>query len=287
MEPAMGRSLRVLEDYARVLKSMHVSSVACGATGVIRRAQNSGEFLHRVHSSSGISPRILSEQEEAFLSAKGVLSVLPPCSGAVILFDLGGSSTEFTVFHPRQQDKLWCTSVFLGAATTTERFLIKDPPGTAAMNQATAHMASTLGPTLERVSRCAGDLSPSAPPLTLVGTAGTVTTLAAMKLEMTHYRAERVNGLILEKDWIAGKIEELASSSLEERRHMKGLEKGREDIILGGALVVHKILEGLNLDTMVVTDAGLLEGLLLDGAERILGLPKTLLGPLTWHTQKG
>ncbi len=286
-EPAMERSLRVLEEYARVLKTMRTRTIACGATGVLRRARNKEEFLHRAHQASGISPRLLSEQDEALLSAKGVLSVLPPCSGVVVLFDLGGSSTEFTVVHPLQHQKVSCTSVFLGAATTTERFLQEDPPGKDSLNQAAAHIISTLKPTLERVVRNIHDLSPSSPPITLVGTAGTVTTLAAMKLKMTDYRAHRVNGLTLERDWIAQQVEELASSTLEQRRRMAGLEKGREDIILGGALVVQKILEGLHLDRMVVTDAGLLEGLLLDGAQRALELPETLLSPLTWHTQKG
>ncbi len=286
-ESAMARSIEVLKEYARVLETLGAATVVCGATGVLRRASNAKAFLDRINRESGLSPSVLSEEEEAFLSAKGILSVLSKPAEWAILFDLGGSSTEFTLLQLQQPERIWCTSIFLGAATLSERFLQGDPPGSAAVGRAFTHVATVLKPVVAHIRRLLNNRDPSSQNVMLVGTAGTVTTLAAMKLEMSCYQPHRVNGLTLEHDWVVRTIARLGASTLEQRRRMAGLEPGREDILLGGAVVVRGILEGLNLTEMVVTDAGLLEGLLLHGAETALGRPKSLVSPLTWQTEKG
>ena len=89
------------------------------------------------------------------------------------------------------------------------------------------------------------DLNIPSQALQLVGTAGTVTTLAAMLLEMDLYQPSRVNGLILSEEWLTRLIDRLATLSLAQRRELAGLEKGREGIILGGALIVHELMNGL------------------------------------------
>ncbi len=282
-ESAMDRSFHVLWEYAERFQAMGVSTVKCGATGVLRRARNSHELLNRVKVMTGIVPHVLAEEEEALLSARGVLSVLPDPGGCVVLFDLGGSSTEFTVLAPKNPDGLWCTSVFVGAATLTERYLREDPPGWVAMEQASRYIVHALAPTLSRVARILTVSCSASHPVTLVGTAGTVTTLAAMKLKMQKYQPHRINGLTLDHDHIVEMIRILASSTIKQRLCLDGIEPGREEIILGGAMVVRGIMEGLNMKELVVTDAGLLEGLLLDAVETACGLPKTLVSPLTWH----
>jgi exopolyphosphatase/guanosine-5'-triphosphate,3'-diphosphate pyrophosphatase len=122
--------------------------------------------------------------------------------------------------------------------------------------------------------------------LRLVGTAGTVTTLAAMHMEMTTYEPYRVNGLSLSEKWLAATIDLLAGMSLESRRRISGLEAGREDIILGGALIVMEVLRGFSQNRFIVMDAGLLEGLLLSLIEKEQGLPPSLLSPFAWLTTK-
>ncbi len=127
--------------------------------------------------------------------------------------------------------------------------------------------------------------------LRLVGTAGTVTTLAAMYLNMERYVPYRVNGLVLTKDWLSLTIESLAQMPLAQRRLIAGLEPGREDIILGGAVIVSEILSCFGQDRFIVTDAGLLEGLLIDLIEKESGLyggeAAGLRTGLTWRLQKG
>lgn len=278
-EQAIGESLTALEEYAEFMRHHHVGSVACGATGVLRKAGNAGEFLKAVADRTAIVPRVLSEESEAYLSAKGVLSVLSDFRDTVLTFDLGGSSTEFLLVDSMSPEPIWGTSVFVGAATVTERHLPGNPPDRTRVLAASTCIGETLKPALEKIKDTA---KKAHTPLRVVGTAGTVTTLAAMFLGMTRYDPYRINGLQLTSDWLFATISHLTKLSFEERGKIPGLEKGREDIILGGALIVSEILKGLHQASFTVTDSGLLEGLLLDLMERDQNLPPTLRAPFNW-----
>jgi exopolyphosphatase/guanosine-5'-triphosphate,3'-diphosphate pyrophosphatase len=286
----MSESMAALHEYAEILESYHVGEVACGATGVVRRARNSQGFLENVFERTGLRVSILSETAEAVLSARGILSVLEKPAGIILLFDLGGGSTEFLLVDTSRPEPLWSTSVFIGAATATERYLTGDPPPPSSVSRAAAAIEDELKAPLSTVE---GLLRSSSPvpdpepnPLLVVGTAGTVTTLAAMYLEMTRYEPFRVNGLVLPDSWLSEAVDHLACSSLASRRKIPGLEPGREDIILGGALIVREILRSTGRDRLTVTDAGLLEGILLDLIENARGWPHPLVSPLTWQMQK-
>ena len=284
-EESMADSLAVLEEFRTLLHHHQVEAVMSGATGVLRRAGNAGEFLRRVEEASGILPVILSEEEEAFLSAKGVLSGLPRGERHVLSFDLGGSSTELMLIDPSHTRSLWSTSVFLGATTVTERFLPGDPPSASAVTGALEAVRKALNPALAELRALLQGHHLSPPALQLVGTAGTATTLAAMFLEMSVYDPSRINGLILSKAWLAGIISLLGDTPLVERQKLAGLEKGREGIILGGALIVHELLRGLGQAGFTVVDSGLLEGLLLALIEKEYGWPQSLSSPLTFCWQ--
>ena len=284
--PGIRESLRVLEEYAAILRRHAVSDVACGATGVVRKAGNGEEFLAEVRQKTGIAAEILYETSEALLSAKGVLSVIPGTEGYILSFDLGGSSTEFLLLDTRREKPLWHTSVFIGAATITERFFSEDPPPLEAVSRAVEAIQDALAPVFQAI----GSILPAPPipfPLQVVGTAGTATTLAAMNLKMTDYCPSRINGLPLTENWLTATIEHLVRSTLALRREIPGLEAGREDIIPAGALIVREILRGLKQTRLIVSDAGLLEGLLLDLIEKKYGRPQALVSPLTWRMQKG
>lgn len=286
-EGPVRRSITVLREYAGLMKEYGVSAVTCGATGVIRRAVNGGGFLHEAAEATGVKGRIISEKAEAFLSAKGVLSVLPSVEGAAVTFDLGGSSTEFLLLDTTRPDPTWSTSVFIGAATTTERFLKCSPCDEISLQKASRAIRETLAPVLSELNLLLGAKGGVPVPHQLVGTAGTVTTLAAMFSRMTKYEPFKVNGTLLTREWLSGTIETLARLSLAARRGIPGLEPGREDIILGGALIVREILTGLGAVSLTVTDGGFLEGLLLDLLEKQYGWPQTLRTRLTWRSLTG
>jgi exopolyphosphatase / guanosine-5'-triphosphate,3'-diphosphate pyrophosphatase len=282
----MSQSIEVLKEYARLIKDHGVRSVACGATGVVRRARNGKAFLDNILDLTGLRVSILSETSEAILSAKGIISVLPNRPEIILSFDLGGGSTEFVLMDIARPQPIWSTSVSIGATTITERYLRGDPPSSLSIGGASATVRDALAEPLAMVAELLKAAGPASPPPLVVGTAGTVTTLAAMHLEMNRYVPFRVNGLNLDKSWLEPTIDRLARSSLASRRAIPGLEAGREDIILGGALIVREILEGMRQDRLTVTDAGLLEGLLLDLIENEFGCSQPLVSPLTWQLQK-
>jgi exopolyphosphatase/guanosine-5'-triphosphate,3'-diphosphate pyrophosphatase len=236
--------------------------------------------MEEVRACTGISGSILSESSEAFLSAKGVLSVLPRSGKGLLTFDLGGSTTEFLALEPNGEEPVWSDSAFVGAATITERFLREAPPSVDSVRRAREAVREALR---EVMNRCGPGMGGSPQNWELAGTAGTVTTLAAMHLRMDRYEPHRINGAMLTSDWLEGLIGHLAGMSLVERRLIPGLEEGREDIILGGALVVHEILRGLDRSRLLVADAGLLEGLLLDLVERECFGSAGLRATLRWR----
>jgi len=283
---SMESSIHVLKTYRDLLSHHKVGYVACGATGVVRRADNSAEFLKKVRASVGLDISILSEDSEATLSAKGILSVLPDNRNLKLLFDLGGSSTEFLLVDPRQTGPIWSQSIFLGAATVTEKHLADDPPKTESVKLAVKFIGNQIEQTLSRVQHSLKQVGATLEDVLLVGTAGTATTLASMYLETNNYQAHRINGLVLGENWLSDITQQLAGLTIGERQRIRGLEKGREDIILGGALIILEILYAMKKQQLTVTDAGLLEGLLLDLIEKQRGMPHVLLNPLTWHWEE-
>jgi len=283
----MQESTAILKSYDELLRQHGVKSLTCGATGVMRRASNAAEFQKIVKQSTGLDLDILTERSEAMLSAKGILSVLQTKGDILLLFDLGGSSLEFLLIDPMLTEPLWDISVFIGASTLTEKHLLGNPPKSEQVSIAGKAILDQLSPVLDSVRAFLMSRDKTLDDLELVGTAGTVTTLAAMYLQMEHYEPHRVNGIFLKKDWLQTTTEQLKRLPFAERRNIAGLERGREDIILGGALIVLEILNSFKKSELTVTDAGLLEGLLLNLVEKERGMLHTpLRTPLTWDWQK-
>lgn len=284
---SMERSLVVLEEYARMCREAGAARVVSAATGVLRRAENAAEFLDAAfRATGGWRPRILSETEEALLSAKGMMSVVNPRVGCFLCFDLGGSSTEFVLLDSASQRVLWTESFFIGAATLTERFFRTAPALPGSLEAAADYARAFLAPARAAVHRSLEGLAAQPGPPKLVGTAGTVTTLGAIFLGLERYRPSAINNLMLHEDWIRRTILDLAALDCEGRRRIRGLETGREDIILGGALIVQEILRLFSSDTLVAVDAGLLEGLVLSGIEEERGIRSPLVSPLTWYRKR-
>lgn len=287
-EEAQQRNIRALIEYRDILSRFRIEAVSCGATGVLRRAGNSGKVLDRISRETGIEVRVLSEETEAFLSAKGMLSVLDKQRPSTSLFfDVGGGSTEFLLVRSGECKPVWEASMPVGAATLTGAYLSSDPPEPGSFRKAEGAVRDEIISTMKHMPPLSQNAASSASaPLQLVGTAGTVTTLAAMNLGMTEYVPYRINGAVLKRDWLCGTIADLSEMTLERRSKIPGLERGREDIILGGAVIVKEILDYFQLPEFMVTDAGLLEGLLLDLIEKGRGLPASLTTGLTWRLQK-
>jgi exopolyphosphatase/guanosine-5'-triphosphate,3'-diphosphate pyrophosphatase len=262
--PAMARSLAALREFARLMAENGVKDYLAAATAVVREAENRAEFLHRVEGEAGLRVRLLSGAEEAELALRGAASVVACGDTPIALFDIGGGSTEVIREVPGGSPGVESVSLPIGVVHLTETFLREDPPGL----EACARLAGEVRAALEAVS-----FSGSLGSVLWVGTAGTVTTLAAMHLELRRYDPDRINGVVLERPWLVDLCNRLARTPTAARRGIVGLEPGREDIILAGGLVTLKLMEKFRFSRVTVSDAGLLEGLFLELCRSHQGLP--------------
>jgi len=252
---AIDRTLNALKNFSGTLKRFRVHSVNAVATGVIREAPNRNKFLDRIYEETGIRVRVITGVEEAYLTAKGALQALNIHTDPFAVFDLGGGSTEFLI---GSEDTKVARSVPLGAMILTKRYFGSDPPGEAEVVALSRH-----------VDQCLLDANLIVPgardlPL-LVGTGGTVTTLAVMLhgIPLGDITADRVNGLLLKRRKIEVLFSEIRTLSLDTRLGLPGLDKGRADVILAGCLTVIRILYFFKSLQLKVSMSDLLEGILV------------------------
>jgi len=253
--PAMARSIAALREFAQLMAENGVQDYLAAATAVVREAGNGAEFLYRVEEEAGLRVRLLSGTEEAELALRGAASVTAGGETPVALFDIGGGSTEVIRQGAGEGSVVESVSLPIGVVHLTETFLREDPPGLEACARLAGHVRAILA---------AVSFVAPMDRLLWVGTAGTVTTLAAMYLELQHYDPDRINGVVLERPWLADLCNRLAGTPVAARRGIVGLEPGREDIILAGALVTLEFMETFGFSRVTVSDAGLLEGLFLE-----------------------
>jgi len=259
----MARTLEALQSFRQLMAAQGVEVYRAVGTQALRQARNRQLFLDQVRDSLGLAVEVLSPEEEARLTLAGVLSVLNPevLTAPVIVFDVGGGSSEFALVRP-EQDPVFA-SLPLGVLTRSQARPLADPPQpeeVAALRreiaaQLTAFFQAALMPHLQGTAR-------------LVGTAGAATTLAAMQLKLKEYDPEKINNLVLTRAQVAALAELLARLPQAERARLIGIEPAKAGVMVAGALIVLVILEVWRQDSVVVIDAGLLEGVLQDMARK-------------------
>ncbi|MDR0548863.1 MAG: hypothetical protein LBI10_05565 [Deltaproteobacteria bacterium] len=253
------RAIAALETFQTQIDQSQPSRVLAGATMAFRLAKDGEAVLKAIQSRFGWETRLLSGQEEARLSAYGVLSGLKPLLESGLIFDIGGRSTEFIKTHG--QTLVTAQSLNLGVVSLTEDHIHADPPTTtelAALTKSVAASLKTLNP----------DLWPLDPNATLVGTAGTVTTVAAMLMDMADYDGDLVNNQVFKKADIVKLFDRLTRLPIAHRQRTPGLHPKRADVIVAGLALVLAILDFFQRDTLMVSDNSLLEGLWLVAAGR-------------------
>ncbi|HOB52895.1 MAG TPA: Ppx/GppA family phosphatase [Acidobacteriota bacterium] len=248
---AMDRAAEAVAALLQEVRRAGAADVAAAGTMALRTAANSGEFLDRVRQSLDLDVAVLSGEEEARLSfaaaAAGGLA-----RGDCLVADIGGGSTELILGGPSGPDVRH--SLPLGALHCTERFLTGDPPPETSFQRAADAVDAELA------------ALPPAPlsAATLVGIGGTVTTLAAIRLGLRVHDGAAIHGLALEAAVITELLELLRLLPLARRRQLPGLPPERADIILGGTLILTRILAWSGHDSLRVCGWGLRHGLLLD-----------------------
>jgi exopolyphosphatase/guanosine-5'-triphosphate,3'-diphosphate pyrophosphatase len=237
----IARVRNVLADYRRELEELGAERTLAVGTSAIRDAENGEAFLGEIEWSYGFKTRLLSGEEEAELTLRGVAGGRELGPGTLVL-DVGGGSTELIVDGFR-------TSLDLGSVRLTERFLHSDPP---------------TREELDAAARAVRDELPDLEPTQAIGVAGTITTLAA--LELGEYDPERVHGYRISRGAVEAQLERLASLPLAERRELSGLEPERAPVIVAGAVIVREVLDGYGLEALEVSERDILHGAALEAA---------------------
>lgn len=258
-EEAVGRILDALEDFKDCAEKSRVGEIYAVATGVLRGASNRGAFVRRIRERTGIETRILSGDEEARLTAMGALHALNLSRDACIVFDLGGGSTEFFWEGPEGPRTL---SLPLGAALLTRRYPGCERPGEKAVHSLRRHVRRILHQAFDP-----GDFGRvPAQKRRIVGTGGTAATLAALErgVDVADIRPERLNGTELELPAVERWLAEMKRMSPAEREALKGVDRGRADVLPAGIAVLLEIHHVFRSSGMTVSLSDLLEGCLLE-----------------------
>ncbi|MGI6630494.1 MAG: Ppx/GppA family phosphatase [Bacillota bacterium] len=238
---AMARALKVLKDYKTAAQDYQVQDVFVVATSAVRDAANKKEFIDAVFNNTGWRVEVITGNEEAVLSFIGAISTLPEINGAPVIIDIGGGSTE-VIFQ--RNGRIKGVSVNVGAVRLWEAAWPEE------------ELRIRLLPVLREVSSLKEKILP-------VAVGGTATTAAAVLYGITNYSREKVQGKPLNLDELIGLKSRLAGMTMEERKNVAGLTPKRADIIVPGLDILICILRELGVTRILVSDAGILDGLLL------------------------
>ena len=249
---AQERSLRALTDFAEEIKKHGVTRVRAVATSAVRDAVNGKSFCDKIFVKTGIRLEVINSSDEGLLTLQGVLAGIEGNSGDLLVFDIGGGSTEYTLALGGKP--IFTDSLPLGVVRLTE--------GKKTFESMVEKISRELALLKKRLEE-EGFLELCGK-VTLVGTAGTATTLAAISMKMADYDYRQVNNYTLPLQEIRDIFAALLPMTPGERLKVAGLEKGREDLIIAGILITLKTMETFGFSCLKVSDFGLLEGVLLN-----------------------
>ena len=249
---ALARTLAMLDSFAADIERYGVQRVRMVATSATRDAGNRDVFARGVHSVLGVQPEVITGAEEASLSFAGATRELDPGVHLPphLVVDIGGGSTEFVLGSPGEP--VSSVSVDIGCVRLTERHLRHDPPATAEL----ASMTADIDAALDRVELQFRLRSAR----TLVGVAGTVTTVAGIALGLPTYQAERIHLAHIDAAVIADVGRRLASMPAAARAALPIMHPGRVDVIAAGALLWSRIVERAAVSSVVASEHDILDG---------------------------
>jgi len=250
-EEAQARSLDALKEFALQIEKYGAGPVRAVATSAVRDAVNGREFCRKVREEAGLTLEVIDGDEEAALTLRGVASILDDTACDVAVFDVGGGSTEYTLAAGERL--LFSRSLPIGVVRLTE--------GKVGVEQMEDKIRRELALLQKELAK--EGLAERFARATLVGTAGTATTLAAVQIGLTEYDYRKVNNHTLPLAEVERIFELLLPLTPAQRLEVPGLEQGREDLIVAGTLVVLNTMRVFGFEGFKVSDAGLLEGLLL------------------------
>ena len=251
---AVARCLAVLGEFRQVMDGLGVTRGRLAATSAARDAANGDEFLRAAGEVTGLVPELLSGQDEGRLSMAGAVADLDPGDGPFLVLDIGGGSTELVAGDGPDDPGLAAVSLQMGCVRVSERFFAGDPPSAGELAAAGDEVAAQVDSAVAAHPR-------TLDARTLVGLAGTVSTLASLHLHLAEYDRERIHHAVLSATDVARWYHDLAAETRADRLARPGMVPGREDVIVGGALILDAVMRRFGFDECLVSEADILDGL--------------------------
>jgi exopolyphosphatase/guanosine-5'-triphosphate,3'-diphosphate pyrophosphatase len=259
---ALARTLGVLGDYAVAIGRSSASAVRMVATSATRDAANAADFVRGVKEVLGAVPEVLTGDAEARLSFVGATIELAraasPPAAPYLVVDIGGGSTEFVLggvglAAAPAQNVAAAISVDIGCVRLTERHLHGDPP--------TAEQATAAASDIDAALEVAAGAVPVSRARTLVGLAGSVTTVAGIAMGLAGYDADSIHHARIPAGQVHAVTRRLLAQTRAERAAIGVMHPGRVDVIGGGALVLDRIMARFGFDAVVASEHDILDGI--------------------------
>jgi exopolyphosphatase / guanosine-5'-triphosphate,3'-diphosphate pyrophosphatase len=249
------RSLQVLQHYVERCKRLRVDQITAVGTSALRDAQNSAEVRARFKEQLGLDVRVITGEEEAAYAFLAVQKGLTLAAQELLVVDVGGGSTEF--IRGNQAGVSQAVSIDIGSVRLTEQFLYSDPVREAEWEKMIVAIESEL-------ARLPHQWRRNGSAVTLVGIAGTFTTLSAIEKGLTHYSHGEVHGSPLTLSEVRRQVALFQGKTIAQRKVIPGLEPKRADVILAGACLIERIMILLQSERAIVSDQGVRYGLLYE-----------------------
>jgi exopolyphosphatase/guanosine-5'-triphosphate,3'-diphosphate pyrophosphatase len=248
-DAALARTRKALQVYAAEIAELGIDRVRMCATSASRDASNAADFRDMVRGVLGVDPEVITGDEEARLSFAGAVAGLdaePP----FLIVDIGGGSTEFVTGVDGVERAI---SMDIGCVRMTERHLHSDPP--------TADEIAAAGRDITEAVDTALAAVPGRDARTLVGLAGTVTTVTALAMGLPSYDSTRIHHARVSRAAVAKVADELLAMTTAERLALPVMHPGRADVIGGGALILKIIMERSGQDAVIASEHDILDGI--------------------------
>tara|TARA_B100001123_G_scaffold440397_1_gene579353 strand:+ start:288 stop:1214 length:927 start_codon:yes stop_codon:yes gene_type:complete len=258
MEKRIAVTLNVLKEFRQICQENGNPPLFAVATSAVREASNGQEFVRLAKKETGIDIKVISWEEEARLTLEGVFWKILHENRKIITLDIGGGSTEF-ILSKGKNISSFCSSP-LGVVRLTEKFITQHPVDDKEFKDLQNHLRKELIAVKKQLSEFSPEI--------LIGTAGTVTTLAALKEKIYPYDPEKIHGSIFSFHDAKSILEDLKKKSLEERLALKPLEQGREDLIIAGIAIVLETMRAFDCKMLKVSEYSLREGIILNAIHK-------------------
>ena len=247
---AISRTVDVIAAHVDTARHHKADVITIVGTAACRRASNTETLTNAIHERVGIDLRVLSEQEESAFAFSGAIIGLPEVVGPTLVIDIGGASTEYTVGVIQAEQFV---SIPFGAVTGTASHLVSDPPRPE-------DLTNLIGAVADELEEIARTYPAMATPARVIGTAGTIVTIAAVEIGTNNFEDPMLHGFVLERDAAEDVFRTLATEPLVDRLLNPGLTPDRADIIVAGCCVLVATMRRLKLDNITVSTRGLLDG---------------------------